>query len=92
MAWCEENSVRNDRWPKIGRELKRVQKEYAETRAPSRRFKKFSWTTRNRWSRRRREVGKSVMGFGYCPTGHSWTHCKMNNEPSQAQTTPGPRP
>jgi hypothetical protein len=72
MAWCEENGVayvfglaRNDRLvAKVARELKMAQKEAAETGAPARRFKDFSWSTLESWSRRRRVIGKAEWTKG----------------------------
>ena len=72
MAWCEENGVhyvfglaRNDRLvAKIARELKAAEKEYAKTKAPTRRFKDFVWTTLESWSRKRRVIGKAEWTKG----------------------------
>jgi hypothetical protein len=67
MAWCEANGVdylfglaRNVRLvEEIEAELAAAAAQSAQTRAPARRFKDFSWTTRESWSRRRRVVGKA---------------------------------
>jgi hypothetical protein len=67
MAWCETNGVdylfglaRNVRLvEEIEAELAEAAEESARTKAPARRFKDFTWTTRQSWSRRRRVVGKA---------------------------------
>jgi hypothetical protein len=72
MAWCENNGVeyvfglaRNDRLAgRIARELKAAQREAAKTGAPARRFKDFTWSTRESWSRKRRVIGKAEWTRG----------------------------
>lgn len=67
MAWCEANGVdylfglaRNVRLvEEIAAELAQAAAQSAQTGAPARRFKDFTWTTRESWSRRRRVVGKA---------------------------------
>ncbi len=72
MAWCEQNRVdyvfglaRN------GRLVGEIETELADAQAaaeargwPARRFKDFSWTTLDSWSRRRRVVGKAEWTQG----------------------------
>jgi hypothetical protein len=72
MAWCEENGVeyvfglaRNDRLvAKIARELKSAEKEAIEMGRPARRFKDFTWSTLESWSRRRRVIAKAEWTKG----------------------------
>jgi Transposase DDE domain group 1 len=72
MAWCEENGVhyvfglaRNHRLVgKIRRELKAAEKQYAQTRAPTRHFKDFKWRTIQSWSRKRRVIAKAEWTKG----------------------------
>jgi hypothetical protein len=67
MAWCEANSVdylfglaRNGRLEaEIAAELSAAAADCQANGQAARRFKDFSWTTRNSWSRRRRVVGKA---------------------------------
>jgi hypothetical protein len=72
MVWCEENGIhyvfglaRNQRLVgKIRRELKAAEKQYAQTRAPTRRFKDFKWRTIQSWSRKRRVIAKAEWTKG----------------------------
>ena len=67
MAWCESNRVdyvfglaRNTRLvAKIAAELAEAQAAAEKRGRAARRFKDFSWTTLDSWSRRRRVVGKA---------------------------------
>lgn len=67
MTWCEENRVdyvlglaRNPRLvAEIKRELVAARTEARATKAPARRFKDFTWTTRDSWDRERRVVAKA---------------------------------
>ena len=49
---------------KITPELKAAEKEYAETRAPARRFEDFAWKTMESWNRKRRVIGKTEWTKG----------------------------
>jgi hypothetical protein len=67
MAWCEENKVdflfglaKNARLvAALDAELKEAEQESRASGEPARRFKDFTWTTRQSWSRERRVVGKA---------------------------------
>jgi hypothetical protein len=76
MAWCEEHRVdyvfglaRNSRLvDEIAIDLARAEAEHQETGKPARRFKDFSYTTRDSWSRSRRVIGKAEhLGKGANP-------------------------
>jgi hypothetical protein len=75
MSWCEENRVhyvlglaRNQRLvARIEHELVEARAEALETKAPARRFKDFTWTTRDSWARGRPVVAKA-----------EWTNGKPN--------------
>src|SRR5271154_880186 len=66
MAWCENNAVdflfglaRNTRLvEEIKTELAEAAGQSQQTGKPARRFKDFTWRTRNSWSRERRVVAK----------------------------------
>ena len=72
MSWCETNRVdflfglaRNSRLVgEIGAELVQVEAEARQTGKPARRFKDFSYSTLDSWSRRRRVVGKAEWTNG----------------------------
>ena len=72
MSWCEENRVdyvlglaRNPRLvANIKRELVEARAEARETKVPARRFKDFSWATRDSWARERRVVAKAEWTSG----------------------------
>jgi hypothetical protein len=72
MAWCEANAVdylfglaRNARLAKqIEPELAAAKAEAEASGAPARRFKDFSWSTLDSWSRRRRLVAKAEWTQG----------------------------
>ena len=72
MAWCESHAVdylfglaRNDRLAaEIEAELAMAQAEAERTGKPARRFKDFTWSTRNSWSRSRRVVAKAEWTQG----------------------------
>jgi Transposase DDE domain group 1 len=72
MGWCEANAVdyifglaRNARLTgTIEAELAEAQEESRQTGAPARRFKDFTWSTRNSWSRARRVVAKAEWTKG----------------------------
>ncbi|MFQ5567522.1 MAG: IS1380 family transposase [Paracoccaceae bacterium] len=67
MAWCEEGGVdyvfglaQNERLvAAIEPELAAAEAESERTGRPARRFKEFTYSTRDSWSRRRRVVGKA---------------------------------
>jgi hypothetical protein len=67
MAWCETHTVdylfglaRNRRLlDEIKAELAEAEGEQQHTGKPARRFKDFSYATRDSWSRRRRVIGKA---------------------------------
>jgi hypothetical protein len=67
MAWCETHTVdylfglaRNRRLlDEIKAELAEAEGEQQHTSKPARRFKDFTYATRDSWSRRRRVIGKA---------------------------------
>jgi hypothetical protein len=67
MAWCEQNAVhyvfglaRNGRLQRaIGRQLREAKQASERAHRPARRFRDFSYQTRQTWSRRRRVIGKA---------------------------------
>ena len=67
MAWCEQNRVdflfglaRNKRLSaEIEAEMADARAEAATTAKPARRFRDFTWSTRDSWARERRVVGKA---------------------------------
>jgi hypothetical protein len=75
MSWCEANRVdflfglaRNPRLVgQIDAELVQAEAEARRTGKPARRFKDFSYSTHESWSRRRRVVGKA-----------EWTNSEAN--------------
>jgi hypothetical protein len=72
MAWCENNDVdflfglaKNRRLVReIEAELAAAQEQSRRTDKPARRFKDFTWRTRNSWSRDRRVVAKAEWTGG----------------------------
>jgi len=72
MAWCENNSVdflfglaKNSRLiGEIESELAAAQEQSQRTEKPARRFKDFTWQTRQSWSRERRVVAKAEWTRG----------------------------
>ena len=72
MAWCEANRVdflfglaRNERLEQaITPELMAASPDNARTGRPARRFKDFTWSTLDSWSRHRRVVGKAEVTGG----------------------------
>jgi hypothetical protein len=72
MAWCEANRVdflfglaRNERLEAaIKTELMRASLDSISTGRPARRFKDFTWSTLDSWSRSRRVVGKAEVTGG----------------------------
>ena len=72
MAWCERNRVdfvfglaRNARLvDEIYVELAQAEEEASRTAKPARRFKDFSYSTLNSWSRRRRVIAKAEWTGG----------------------------
>jgi hypothetical protein len=67
MAWCEAHAVdyvlglaKNARLKRaLSKELRQAKREHAQSGAPARVFKDFTYKTRKSWSRRRRVVGKA---------------------------------
>jgi hypothetical protein len=72
MAWCENNGVdflfglaKNNRLvDEIEAELAAAQEQSQRTGHPARRFKDFTWRTRDSWSRARRVVAKAEWTEG----------------------------
>ena len=72
MSWCEANAVdyvfglaKNQRLvAEIASELTAAEEESKLTEKPARRFKAFSWSTRDSWSRQRRVIGKAEWTAG----------------------------
>ena len=72
MSWCEENRVdyvlglaRNPRLvASIRREFVETRAEARQIKAPARRFKDFSWATRDSWRRERRVIAKAEWTSG----------------------------
>ena len=72
MAWCEDNGVdylfglaKNIRLvAEIEAELAAAQEQSQQTQKPARRFKDFTWRTRDSWSRDRRVVAKAEWTRG----------------------------
>jgi hypothetical protein len=72
MAWCEENRIdyvfglaRNARLTaEIEAEMRAARAEAERTGKPARRFKDFSWSTLDSWSRVRRVIGKAEWTTG----------------------------
>jgi hypothetical protein len=67
MSWCERHRVdflfglaRNERLTaEIETELEEARAENASTGKPARRFRDFTWSTRDSWTRKRRVVAKA---------------------------------
>jgi hypothetical protein len=67
MRWCEQSNVdflfglaKNARLLRIvGAEMHQAQVQFAQTQAPARVFKDFTYKTKKTWSRARRVVGKA---------------------------------
>ena len=72
MSWCEANSVeflfglaKNERLVgEIARELAAAEEDSKASDQPARRFKEFSWSTRDSWSRQRRVIAKAEWTAG----------------------------
>ena len=72
MVWCENNGVdflfglaKNSRLvAEIEAELAQAAEQSRQTEKPARRFKDFTWQTRNSWSRERRVVAKAEWTAG----------------------------
>ena len=72
MAWCEDNRVdylfglaRNERLTaEIAAEIEAARVEAEASGKPARRFRDFTWSTLDSWSRRRRIVGKAEWTGG----------------------------
>ena len=72
MSWCEANGVdylfglaKNKRLvAEITAELAAAEEDSKVTGQPARRFKEFSWSTRDSWSRQRRVIAKAEWTEG----------------------------
>jgi hypothetical protein len=72
MSWCEANGVdylfglaKNKRLvAEITAELAAAEEDSKATGQPARRFKEFSWSTRDSWSRQRRVIAKAEWTGG----------------------------
>jgi hypothetical protein len=72
MSWCEVNGVdflfglaKNERLVgEIAAELAAAEEESKASGQPARRFKEFSWSTRDSWSRQRRVIAKAEWTAG----------------------------
>jgi hypothetical protein len=72
MSWCEVNGVdflfglaKNERLvAAIAAELAAAEEESKASGQPARRFKEFSWSTRDSWSRQRRVIAKAEWTAG----------------------------
>jgi Transposase DDE domain group 1 len=72
MSWCEANGVdfllglaKNERLVgEIAAELAAAEEESKASAQPARRFKEFSWSTRDSWSRQRRVIAKAEWTAG----------------------------
>jgi len=72
MSWCEANGVdylfglaKNARLvAEIASELAAAEEDGKATGQPARRFKEFSWSTRDSWSRQRRVIAKAEWTGG----------------------------
>jgi hypothetical protein len=72
MKWCELNGVdflfglaKNERLVgEIAAELAAAEEESKASGQPARRFKEFSWSTRDSWSRQRRVIAKAEWTAG----------------------------
>jgi Transposase DDE domain group 1 len=72
MKWCELNGVgflfglaKNERLVgEIAAELAAAEEDSKASGHPARRFKEFSWSTRDSWSRPRRVIAKAEMDRG----------------------------
>jgi hypothetical protein len=72
MSWCEANGVdylfglaKNKRLvAEITAELAAAEEDSKVTGQPARRFKEFSWSTRDSWSRQRRVIAKAEWTGG----------------------------
>jgi hypothetical protein len=72
MQWCELNGVdfvfglaKNQRLvAEIAAELAAAEEESKTSGQPARRFKEFSWSTRDSWSRQRRVIAKAEWTAG----------------------------
>jgi hypothetical protein len=72
MSWCEANGVdylfglaKNERLvAEIAAELAAAEEDSTASGQPARRFKEFSWSTRDSWSRQRRVIAKAEWTGG----------------------------
>ena len=91
MSWCEMNRVdyllglaRNPRLVgEIEAELAQAEAEARQTGKPARRFKDFSYSTLNSWSRRRRVVGKAEWTNGEANPRFVVTTLKAIEQPAR---------
>jgi hypothetical protein len=91
MRWCETNGVdyllglaRNPRLVgEIEAELAQAEAEARQTGKPARRFKDFSYSTLDSWSRRRRVVGKAEWTSGEANPRFVVTTLKAIEQPAR---------
>lgn len=91
MSWCEMNRVdyllglaRNPRLVgEIEAELAQAEAEARQTGKPARRFKDFSYSTLDSWSRRRRVVGKAEWTNGEANPRFVVTTLKAIEQPAR---------
>ena len=91
MSWCETNGVdyllglaRNPRLVReIEAELAEAESEARQTGKPARRFKDFSYSTLDSWSRRRRVVGKAEWTSGEANPCFVVTSLKATEQPDR---------
>jgi hypothetical protein len=91
MSWCETNRVdyllglaRNSRLVgEIEVELAQAEAEARQTGKPARRFKDFSYSTLDSWSRRRRVVGKAEWTNGEANPRFVVTTLKAIEQPAR---------
>lgn len=91
MSWCETNRVdyllglaRNSRLVgEIEAELAQAEADARQTGKPARRFKDFSYSTLDSWSRRRRVVGKAEWTNGEANPRFVVTTLKVVESPAR---------
>lgn len=96
MTWCENNDVafvfglpKNDRLnAELAEDLAAAAKESQETGKPARRFKDFTYRTRESWSRQRRVIGKAEWMTPTQAEADDTTQRKKKKKKERAVTTP----